>query len=386
MVINGLDTSCYGCGVCSVSCPCKAISIVESVEGFWVPIIDEKLCIDCGICDKVCAYVDRDYCIPKNRLDDIKAYAAFNKNKEIRRDSTSGGIGYAIATYLYTQGYLLVGVKYDIQRNIACHFVTGDLEEFKQTMNSKYIPSYTVDGFSSLMDGRKYAIFGTPCQIDSLRRWARMKKKEQNFVFIDLFCHGVPSYLHWKSYLSYHLKENEALINPIFRDKKNGWHAYTMSLQTNKRYLSIPLQQNDFFQNIFFGNYSLNIPCYQCMYRGNKSAADIRMGDLWGGKYAKNEEGITGVLALTSKGIDIINGISELCDVVEEKSSIVEAGQLHFDLSIPSDREKILKSFKEGKYLPFIYFRYARRMWMKNLIPYTVKTFIKQLIYKIKSR
>lgn len=231
MVGSGVNVSCYGCGVCAVACPRKAIAIKESVEGFWIPVIDEKLCVECGICDKVCAYADRKYCVPADRIDDVKAYAVCNKNEEIRRKSTSGGAGYAIATWLRAQGFLLAGVKYDTDRNIACHFVTADLEEFKQTMNSKYIPSYTVDGFSSLMDGRKYAVFGTPCQIDSLRRWARLRKKEHNFVFIDLFCHGVPSYLHWKSYLKYHLKEDEILVNPVFRDKKNGWHAYTMGLR-----------------------------------------------------------------------------------------------------------------------------------------------------------
>lgn len=388
MILNGKTIHCYGCGVCATACPHKAIQIVESNEGFWVPEVNPVLCVDCGICDRICSYTYEEYLVPNDRLDNTYAYAVVNKDKDILEKSTSGGAGFAIATCLRNQGYTLVGVKYDTEKNIACHFTTNSLEEFKQTMNSKYIPSYTVDGFSGLMDGKRYAVFGTPCQIDSLRRWARLRKKEDNFVFIDLFCHGVPSYLHWRSYLKYHLRENEKLLEPVFRDKRNGWHAYTMSLKTDRRTISTRLQKNDFFQNIFFGNFSLNKTCYTCKFRGNRSAADLRMGDLWGAKYAKNESGITGVLALTSKGMEIMKAISELglCEVVQEEESVMQAGQLHHDLPVPKTREALLKGFREATSLPLLYLKYVRRMWLKNLVPYRIKCLIKQIIYTVKKK
>ena len=351
MIINGKSTVCYGCGVCATACPHQAIHINLSEEGFWVPFVDKNKCTNCDICDKVCAYIDRECCLPLERLKNAKAYSIVNKDSEILKYSTSGGAGYAIASFLIDEGYTLVGVKYDNERNIACHFKTNDLEEFKKTLNSKYIPSYTVEGFEHLMDGKKYAVFGTPCQIDSLRRWSNLKKKSDNFIFIDLFCHGVPSYLHWNAYLKYHLRKGEKLQNPIFRDKRNGWHAYTMSLQTNQRQISIRLQNNDFFQNLFLGNYTLNQSCYQCIYRGHNSAADIRMGDLWGGKYAHNEEGITGVLALTVKGNYIIEKIKNKCLVNNEDEDIVTAGQLHNNLPIPKSRNKLLQGFRDEKSL-----------------------------------
>ena len=137
--------------------------------------------------------MDKKYSTPVDRLIEVKAYAVVNKDEIIRKTSTSGGAGFAIATYMQQLGYTLVGVKYDNKKNIACHFATNDLEEFKQTMNSKYIPSYTVDGFSDLMKGGRYAVFGTPCQIDSLRRWAKIGRKEL------CFCRSI---LSWCSFIS----------------------------------------------------------------------------------------------------------------------------------------------------------------------------------------
>lgn len=384
MVINGKNTICYGCGVCSTACPHQAINISLSEEGFWVPFIDKNKCTNCGICDKVCSYIDRTCHLPLDRLKNIQAYSIINKNNDILKQSTSGGAGYAIAAFLLEKGYTLVGVKYDNKRNIAVHFKTDNLEVFQKTLNSKYIPSYTVEGFEHLMDGKKYAIFGTPCQIDSLKRWSNLRKKSENFIYIDLFCHGVPSYLHWNAYLKHHLKKDEELQYPIFRDKRNGWHAYTMSLKTNKRLISNRLQNNDLFQNIFFGNYTLNRPCYQCIYRGNNSAADIRMGDLWGGKYAHNEKGITGVLALTTKGSYIINNIKDKCFINNEDESTITAGQLHHNLSIPKSRNKLLQGFLDEKSLSLLYYLYAKKMWIKNLIPYNIKRYLKILIYHIR--
>ena len=384
MINTSPGYSCFGCGVCAAACSKQAIKITVSPDGFWIPEIDSSRCVDCGICDTVCSYAYSDIAEPVNKAENIKAYAVANKDNDILKISTSGGAGYAIASHLFNKGYIPVGVRYNVEKGIAEHFVATDMEDFKQTLNSKYIPSYTPNSFGRLMDGRKYAVFGTPCQIDSLRRWARIRKKEANLIFVDLFCHGVPSYLLWQAYLNHHLNDNEELVRPVFRDKCNGWHAYTMSLITDKRRISTTQQHNDFFQNIFFGNFSLNIPCYRCKFRTTNSAADIRMGDLWGGKYADNDTGITGILTFTDIGDEVLTDLSEYCHIETETPAVVLAGQLSSDQPIPKQREKLLEGFRQNEYLSKLYFTYCRRMWIKNLVPYKAKCLLKKLIYILK--
>ena len=47
---------CCGCGTCKVACPKHAITMEIDTYGFVYPVIESELCINCGICRKVCAY------------------------------------------------------------------------------------------------------------------------------------------------------------------------------------------------------------------------------------------------------------------------------------------------------------------------------------------
>ena len=47
---------CCGCSACADACPHKAIRMVPDGMGFPYPAVDRNLCVDCGICDRVCAF------------------------------------------------------------------------------------------------------------------------------------------------------------------------------------------------------------------------------------------------------------------------------------------------------------------------------------------
>ena len=45
---------CCVCNACADICVKHAISFVTDNEGFWYPKVNKELCVDCGLCDKVC--------------------------------------------------------------------------------------------------------------------------------------------------------------------------------------------------------------------------------------------------------------------------------------------------------------------------------------------
>jgi len=351
--------SCYGCGLCAVVCPENIISIDLSAEGFYVPaILNEDKCTHCDLCEKVCSYLDGD--LSQHPLA-IQGYVVYSKNTQTKKTCSSGGVGFEIAKLLIEKGYKACGVKYSNTENRAEHFVADTVEDFEKSKGSKYLQSYTVDGFKKLSDEDKWVVFGTPCQIDSLRRWIKFKKTEENYVLVDFFCHGVPSYHLWNSYLTFNKNTHnlQRVDNVKFRDKRygDGLRSYTMIIESEKKEIASTLQNNDLFYRLFLGDYCLNAACYdKCKFKNQKSSADIRIGDLWSKAYQKDDEGFSAVFANTKKGTNIINELKNSCVIKKEPLDVVSEGQMRQTLKMPPIRTKVLKDLSMNKSLTYICF------------------------------
>lgn len=213
---------CFGCGVCSISCPKHIIKMHLNEDGFYEPYItDESKCINCSLCLKNCSFynVEDDF-----NHSDVEGLASWSNNPVVRKTSSSGGTGYEIAKYLLEQGYTFCGVKYDAEKGLAVHYLTDDLNELSQSAGSKYIQSDTTEAFSKIDFKKKYVVVGTPCQIASLRRIIKRKRAEDNFSLVDFFCHGVPSMLLWDKYKEYAEKKVGPIGYASWRNKATGWH------------------------------------------------------------------------------------------------------------------------------------------------------------------
>lgn len=342
--INNIH-NCYGCGLCATVCKQNIIEIKLNSEGFYEPhITDHDKCTNCGLCMDICAYNHDKISVENNPL---KCYAAWSNDPNVRRKCSSGGIGFEIGHYLIEQGYNVCGVRYNIETNRAEHYIATTVEELIQSVGSKYIQSYTVDGFKAINRNDRYLITGTPCQIDSFRRYIRKFKKEENFILMDFFCHGVPSMLVWDKYVKWAESKVGKLTYVSWRNKFTGWHdswamsidgentaepinwhdSYKTLIKERKGFYNSRLSQGDMFYRLFLSDTCLGKACYEkCKYKYEKSAADIRIGDLWGKTYAKDEKGVSGAIAFTEKGNEILKQCN--IQITEHPFEIISEGQM----------------------------------------------------------
>jgi coenzyme F420-reducing hydrogenase beta subunit len=295
---------------------------------------------------EVCSYNKEKIC-SINTIEP-ECYAAWNKNPDNRIKCSSGGIGFGIAEYLIEKGYSACGVRYNVQSEQAEHFTANNLKDYESSRGSKYLPSNTLNGFSKLNSNDLFVVFGTPCHIDSLRRFIQIKKIEQNYVLVDFFCHGVPSMNMWGKYLNMTKRKYNAEISSVsWRNKISGWlNSYVMTFGfpdgMNGKDMYSFKSNGDLFYQFFLGNYCLSDACYdRCKYKMTESSADIRIGDLWSKKYIDQIDGVSAAVALTEKGATVLRKLGN-CNLILESIDIVAEGQM-------SENPKKRKSFKYVK-------------------------------------
>lgn len=330
-------TDCYGCGLCAVVCPKNIISIKLNNSGFYEPVIDNiEACTNCGSCFSVCSIKDKNLSV-NNGV--VASYAAWSNDPEVRRKCSSGGVGYEIGRYLIKEGYKACAVRYNAAENRAEHYIAPNEEEFEASMGSKYIQSYTIDGFGQINRKEKNLVIGTPCQIDSFRRYIKRFKVEDNFVLVDFFCHGVPSKLGWDKYLAGIEKSTGKTKNASWRNKDTEWHdSYAVCIEGTNGISNVRYSQGCTYFRMFFSESCLGKACYDnCKYKYNNSAADIRIGDLWGKKYKNNKEGVSAGIAFTQCGNEILKKIN--CTLIDEPFEVVAQGQI----KNPVKRGRLLK-------------------------------------------
>lgn len=301
---------CFGCGVCLASCPKKCLDLVLNPSGFFHPVMRESAaCINCGQCLKCCSYLNDGLAITNGV---VEWGIAWSKNVNVRRESSSGGFAYELSRKAIQNGFKVCGVRYNIEKHRAEHVICETEKELACLQGSKYLQSYTATAFQSFERNSKYLVFGSPCQIDSLRRLIQAKDREDDFILVDFFCHGVPSYLVWNKYLKDVLFAEGKAKRVEFRHKWNHsnntpvpWSRFIITGwdeggNVYQPYLNQP--DNDWFYRYFLGDLCLGEQCYgNCKFKMLQSSADLRIGDAWGKAFQSNGEGTSVVLSYTHK-------------------------------------------------------------------------------------
>lgn len=201
---------CCGCAACVQRCPKQCIAMRIEDEGFYYPEVDSSLCIDCGICEKVCPVINQDSaCLP------IQCIAARGKQETIVKNSSSAGIFYLLAEKTIRNNGVVFGARFNNVWDVV-HSWADTLEGIKPFMSSKYEQSQIGDSYKQaetfLKEGREVLFSGAPCQISGLKHYLR--KTYGNLLCVDVICHGSPSPGVWREYLKYEISRKIQLRPP----------------------------------------------------------------------------------------------------------------------------------------------------------------------------
>lgn len=275
--IMSTDTSirnrCTGCMACKSVCQRHCILSEEDEEGFLFPIVDEKRCVECGACIKVCPLQNK---APMNNMSN--GYIALGEDN---RNSSSGGIFYELAKFVISQNGYVTGCIMDDYFKVK-HILTDKIDEVKKMRGSKYVQS-NIEGIyeriSELIKSDKKVLFsGTPCQCAAIINY--LGGHPNNLILIDLICHGVPAPLFWEKHIANICQKEK--INPqsiLFREKDEFKRTeFNLVISSEHDSVSIPAKCDAFYCQYIKCN-SLRESCYLCDYSTKMRLGDITLGD-----------------------------------------------------------------------------------------------------------
>ena len=312
---DSIKSHCFGCEACVQICTKTAITIEEDADGFRYPLIDTDKCVDCGLCRKVCPYVN----MPVRYGEDKYVFGGYSLDKAIRFESTSGGAFSEIVNAYCDKDYVIFGAEAD-GLEVFHSYITDKihLEKFRKSKYSQSrIGSSFKDAKRFLKEGKKVLFSGTPCQIAGLRAYLG-NENQDNLLAVEVICEGVPS-PHFVRKLDKHVqKKYGAGIKSIdyrYTGKsyisKGFWDFEQMLIITEAKTEHKRDRWFNPFWSIWLKHLMSRPSCYECPFTTRERGADITLGDLWGvHKYCPDLYGKNGgaslVIGNTEKGKAVI--------------------------------------------------------------------------------
>ncbi len=356
--------NCSGCGSCSSICPHGCLTMQSEGEGFLYPHVDADKCADCGLCVETC---------PINIPASVgsrapQAFAAWNRNAEIRENSSSGGLFTLLAEKILKDGGVVFGAAFAEDYHSVHHIKVETSEELYRLRGSKYLQSIIgnsyIEAQKCLDDGKPVLFTGTPCQIGGLKSF--LGKDYPLLYTQDIICHGVPSPKIWAKYVDY--REQEAASKTrrtFFRHKKYGWKRFSVQFEFTNCTEYIQILSKDLYMRGFLADLYLRPSCHHCSFKGISRLADITLADFWGVSRLEpdmdDDKGTSLVLIHSEKGYRLFDELKEQLryKVVDLESAIAANSAAtksakphpkreHFFLCI--DKEPLLKLISDCLY------------------------------------
>ena len=338
-------THCTGCSACAAACPKDAIALVRDREGFAVPQVDLEKCVRCGICTRTCPMLQEREPRPLPA-----AFAAWNREADIRRDSSSGGAFSALADYVLEGGGVVFGAALDGKQHLR-HTACFRKEDLWRLRGAKYVQSDLEGVFREVrkcLETRQVLFSGTPCQVDGLYRY--LGRRPENLTTCDLVCHGVPSPGVWEDMARYIEKKRGRELQTVrFRNKVEGWkNSHFTAVYDDGTVDTHPLYETEYGRA--FGRALFLRPCcHRCPYACMNRPGDFTLGDLWGLRPDELPEqqrlGVSLLLVNTPHGSHIFGQLPLNCRPFPVERAIAGNPRLASPTVQPADRAAFFAAY-----------------------------------------
>jgi coenzyme F420-reducing hydrogenase beta subunit len=325
---------CQQCGACIAICPQKAIKYEIANNGLMNLNILEEKCIKCGRCKQIC---------PANKdtsLSDIKQYCkqkqyylGYNKNNEIRINSSSGG---------FTRTVIIEGLKngvfdgvYTLRKINEYPFAEGffytkdTIPSYNDIPNSIYHSIPLNLKMREITKCDKILIVGTTCQLLALSQY--LKNKCKKIYTLCIFCKQQKSFESTK-FIAKLSGINLKKFNDIesFSYRGNGWPGYCSFNRKKIAWEKAALMP--------FGKKLWMVP--GCNICGNPFGIDVDITTLDPWIIEKNNAGKNLIIIHSEKGKEILNHIPNL--ILEKKQiTDIEKSLMYDDI------------IKKNKFIPY---------------------------------
>ena len=306
--------SCTGCSACVQVCKAGAIALEEGTGGFRFPVIDERKCLACGACERVCPVVFFKKNRPARHVRVLGVIAAQSLDSSVLLESSSGGAADVLVRSFVRNGGLAAGAVWD-ERLAVRHAIAENESETIPFRRSKYVQSDVGLAFSTIdkavRSGRNALFVGTPCQVAGLLGIVG-KEGRRRLTTITLFCHGVPSQRLFDDYREFWNRRSEHRMTAFsFRTKSRSWNATeTAWFDTGS---SDGVDLGKWYLRCFGLGLSTRPCCAKCLFR-HSPPGDLVLGDYWSfprsGEKLNRRNGISKIVVMTERGADLWNRVS----------------------------------------------------------------------------
>lgn len=322
---------CNGCMACVEKCHRNAITIKDDLK-YYNALIDNKKCVDCGLCTKVCPREN------DNDMSKPKWWYQGWADSEIREYASSGGAASAIIRAFIKNGGYVASCLFDSGKFV--FEVTNEMAVARKFAGSKYVksnPEKIYGKIQSLLRANQKVLFiGLPCQVAAVNQFI---KDKTNLVTADLICHGTPSPYLLKKCLQEYGHDINTLTDINFRIKSlyelNRDGKPIAAFHTMDNYLIAFLHSYDYTEN-----------CYSCKFATLDRVSDITLGDSWGTELSGEvKNGVSLILCQSEKGKELIESAGLNLLDVDINNAISHNEQLNKPSKCSKSRDQFFENY-----------------------------------------